>query len=348
MKRTIEENQIHTLLNYDFLYDELPCGIISFSPEGKVYGLNKTLSNWVNKEVGEIIAQGFKSILNRASLLYYNLILEPLLNLNSEVNEINLQLSSQGGEIEILFNAVSYRNLEGKVLLVHATLHRITDRKRYETELLLERRLEEEQRQKLEFVFNLVPIQIWTADPAGKILSMNQKVFEYFGNIDMLDAGEFSGVYLTDRDKALSDWKKSVASGKRFEREMRLLGVRGTPEWFLVRADPVRNHLGGVEMWFCCSVDINKQKLLQLANQNELSQHLSKAYKSLDENAERFLSIALSQSHMVRKPVANIIALVELIKDKPDEQQTAQLLDMLYESVNELDQMIKELTRRLQ
>mgnify|MGYP003578731095 CR=1 FL=1 len=160
MNRILEESQIPALVSNFGFYDELPCGVIAFNPDGKVYCANKTLSNWVGRELSDISAKGFKSLISKPSLLYYNLMLEPMLNLNQEVSEINLQLTGKEGNIDVLLNGIIYRNCENKVVMVQATLQRITNRKKYEVELLMERRRAEEQRLKLEFVLNLVPIQI--------------------------------------------------------------------------------------------------------------------------------------------------------------------------------------------
>jgi PAS domain-containing protein len=345
MSRILEDDQIPDYLQSNSFFDDVPCGLITFSPDGTIYSANKTLSTWLGVSQADIIANGFKSILSKGSLLYYNLVLDPLLRLKGEVHEINLQLVSQAHSVHVLLNAVCSRNSNGQVVLINGTMQKINNRKNYEIELLYEKRRAEEEQRKFEFIFNLVPIQIWTADPKGQVLSVNQKVKEYFANMDLQDASEFSGVFTEDRAKALSEWKKSIALGTRFEREIRLFGASLTPEWFLVCGEPFRNASGEIETWFCCSININKQKLLQMANQHELKLNLSTAYKELDESAERLSAIAANQSHMARKPLANILGLADLLQSETDPVESRQLLGMLLESVKELDVMIRKINK---
>ncbi|AXJ00711.1 PAS domain S-box-containing protein [Cyclonatronum proteinivorum] len=58
--------------------------------------------------------------------------------------------------------------------------------------------------------------------------------------------------------------------------------------------------------------------------------------------------IAWHQSHVVRRPVANILGVVDLIQNYPEEtlSQQAELLDMLKETTRELDEIVKDLVRK--
>lgn len=333
--------RVDEYLKKDFLYDELLCGFVSFGPDGKILSVNKTMATWVGIDFPEIQQRNFKSLMTKSSLLYYNMVIDPLLNLTSVVNEISLKFICEEGSFDALFNAESIKNEQGRLILINATVQKITDRKRYENELLHEKRYAEEETSKFEFLFNLAPNQIWTTDAKGQILTVNQKVRDYFGITQSADVYGLSGVYRKDRNKAFFVWKRCLSSGKKFEREMRLQGVKTTPEWFVVNAEPYYNKDGEIEMWFCSSTNINKQKLLQIANQAELKLSLSTAYKTLDENAELFVSIAVNQSHMVRKPLANILGLVKLLLEEDTNESSRNILDMLLESSEELDRMIK-------
>jgi light-regulated signal transduction histidine kinase (bacteriophytochrome) len=52
--------------------------------------------------------------------------------------------------------------------------------------------------------------------------------------------------------------------------------------------------------------------------------------------------IAWIQSHKVRKPLANILALTDLIKKNANEEDKL-IIKMLSDSSNELDQVVKEI-----
>jgi len=341
----LEKEQISEFLKHSNIYDELPCGCVSFSPEGTILAANKTFANWTEKNVAELLGKSLKSLLSKASLLYYNLFIDPLFRLKGFAEEINLQFLSEEGKFDVLFNGKAYKDNSGTIVLIIATVIKISDRKKYEVELLAEKRNAEQQKSKLQFLIDLVPIQIWATDPQGKVQSMNLQIEEYFGDFNVENASYFLGVYEPDREVAFMDWQNSIKLGKRYERELRLVGLSSNPEWFLVRAEPYFNSNDEIDMWFCCSININKKKLLQIANQKELSSNLSSAYKTLDHHEAKFSSIALSQSHMVRKPLANILGLIDVLKDHPEPDDFSMMMNMLYESVEELDMMVKKISK---
>jgi PAS domain S-box-containing protein len=346
------DQDLNAYISKDFLYDELPCGFISFKPDGTILSVNKTLLQWVGLAATAIPGQSFKTLLTKSSMLYYNLVIEPLLNLKPTVNEINLKFNSQNRPFDALLNAVSYKNAEGNLIVINATVQKITDRKQYENELLSEKRraeqekqLAEEEQRKFEFLFNSVPNQIWTADPNGRVLKMNDKLRHYFGTLDISQEEDSIGVFIDDRNKVLDVWKNCLATGKKFERELRLYGASKVPEWFLVYAEPYYHLNGEIDMWFGSNTNINKQKLLQIANQQELKLHLSAAYEQLSEKSELLVSIANTQSHMVRKPLANILGLAALLNKNSMDTEAENILSLLLQSVKELDEMVRQTSK---
>ncbi|MFD2148350.1 hypothetical protein [Mucilaginibacter antarcticus] len=54
--------------------------------------------------------------------------------------------------------------------------------------------------------------------------------------------------------------------------------------------------------------------------------------------------IGFIQSHLVRKPLANIIALTALIEQDLTDERSSQLCKMLTQSAGELDQMIRDIS----
>jgi len=338
----MKNKAMNRYLKKDFLYDELLCGFVSFSPDGQILSINKTMASWVGINFQEVQVLNFKSLMTKSSMLYYNMVVDPLLNLKSVVSEISLKFSGSDGSFDALLNAESYKNEQGKLILINATVQKITDRKRYENELLREKRHAEEEKRKYEFLFNSAPNQIWTTDAEGKILTVNERVKDYFGITEVTDVYGLSGIFREDRQKYQTLWRHSLANGTAFQGEIRLQGIANIPEWFMITAEPYSDKDGKIEMWFFSSTNINKQKMLQIASQTEQKISLSNAYKTLADNQERFVSIAMNQSHMIRKPLANILGLVQLLSDEDASPEFKNLLNMLLVSVEELDTMIKQ------
>ena len=338
-------NQVDRYLQKDFLYDELPCGFVSFSPDGRILSINKTLATWLETDFTELKGRNFKTLMTKSSVLYYNMVVAQLLHVNKTVNEISLKFLTQDGFFDALMSAKSYQDDQGNVFLINAAIQKISERKRYENELLYEKRHAETERRKFEFLFNSAPNHIWTTDPEGKILMINQRIKDYFNLEHHADPYGIFTIWPADREKWLNKFNSCLSSGKVFERHIRLLGVSGFPEWFLIRAEPFYNEEGVIELWFYSGTNINKQKLLELATQDDLKSSLSSAHKTIDKNAELFVSIAMNHSHMVRKPLANILGLVKLMQMENLEGDLKTLLELLLESTEELDSMIKKLNQ---
>jgi signal transduction histidine kinase len=75
---------------------------------------------------------------------------------------------------------------------------------------------------------------------------------------------------------------------------------------------------------------------------------LSSANKRIDENKEQFFKIAMNQSHMIRRPLANMLGLLTILKDvnMPDEAEN--LMKLLELSAQDLDKLIKEVVDHTQ
>ncbi len=326
----------------EFLYQEAPCGLISFNTEGKIIRVNQTFCNWLGRTADDVHGLKFTSLLTTAGNMYYKVVIESLLNLQGYVNEINFSFVHPDGNFDALFNAISYKNEQGQLLMVNATILKITDRKKYETELLLAKRHAEDEKRRFEFLSNTIPNLFWTTLPSGEVDFVNQRVKDYFNTSDLERLTNFEGVVEEDREFSIRTWKKCLETGKVFDKEVRIQGEGREPEWHSIRIEPYVNASGEIEMWFGSSTNIHKKKILQLANYSSLAESLTEAQKTIDQNKEVLTEIAITQSHMIRKPLANIIGLINLLNDIPQQEEALVLLELLKVSAAELDLRINE------
>lgn len=202
----------------EFIFNEAPIGFISFEPNGNIVKGNGTFYSWFQKTEAELSSENFFKLLTKGSALYFQMVITPLLNLRSYSNEINLTFISDEENFDALFNTRAYKDEQGKIILINAYLLKIIDRKKYEAELLLAKRMAEES--------------------------------------------------------------------------------------------------------------------------------LNSAKKIIDENNEQFIKIAMNQSHMIRRPLANMLGLLAILKDinMPDEGEN--LIKLLELSAEELDTLIKEVVKQ--
>jgi PAS domain S-box-containing protein len=104
-----------------------------------------------------------------------------------------------------------------------------------------------------------IPLMVWTADAAGGVDFVNQRVLEYTG----LDAHALEGwgwesvVHPDDRDKCRVAWERALAAGERSENEMRLRRADGEYRWHHSSGVPVRGRNGRVLRWFGIATDVD-------------------------------------------------------------------------------------------
>ncbi|WP_400190437.1 ATP-binding protein [Hymenobacter sp. B81] len=133
------------------LYERAPCGYCSCLPDGTLVKLNQTLLNWLGYTREELVArQGLQQLLTMGGRLHYEMHCVPRLLLHGEVRELSYLLRRRdGSSLPVLLNATLRRDADGQPLLLRATLFDITERRKYEQELLRARAQAEEQREQL-------------------------------------------------------------------------------------------------------------------------------------------------------------------------------------------------------
>ncbi|MFC7666386.1 PAS domain S-box protein [Hymenobacter humi] len=135
--------------NLDDLYEHAPCGYCSCLPDGTLVKLNQTLLGWLGYRREELVArQSLQQLLTIGGRLHYEMHGVPLLLLQGHVREMSYSLRGKDGRtIPVLLNAVLLRGANDEPLVVRVTLFDITDRRKYEQELLRTKAQAEEQRE---------------------------------------------------------------------------------------------------------------------------------------------------------------------------------------------------------
>jgi len=84
-------------------------------------------------------------------------------------------------------------------------------------------------------------------------------------------------------------------------------------------------------------------RLVLASNITERTEYL----KTLEIQNKKLTEIAWTQSHIVRAPLARIMALIDLIKNYPElNEENEELLGYIFTSAVELDEVITEISRK--
>jgi PAS domain S-box-containing protein len=169
------------------LYENAPCGYLSTLPDGTLIKVNQTLLRWTGYTREELLGRRFQDLLTRGGRIFHETHYAPLLRMQGAVSEINLDLVDKAGQaLPTLLNSTLLKDAAGAPLLVRTTLFHITDRKKYERELVAARKkAEEAARAKADFL-SMVSHEIRT--PMNAIIgiahllqetSLSARQFEY-------------------------------------------------------------------------------------------------------------------------------------------------------------------------
>jgi serine/threonine-protein kinase RsbW len=134
------------------LYEHAPCGYLSTLPDGLIVKVNQTFLTWTGHRREDLVGRRrFQDLLTAGGRIYHETHYAPLLQMQGAVREIAVEVvRADGGRLPMLVNSVLRRDPEGAPLLVRTTAFDVTDRKRYERELLAARDRERAARERNE------------------------------------------------------------------------------------------------------------------------------------------------------------------------------------------------------
>ncbi|MEO8694179.1 MAG: SpoIIE family protein phosphatase [Acidimicrobiales bacterium] len=121
------------------LYQRAPCGYLSTTPEGTIVSVNETLAALSGYRVDELVGRRtFASLLTAGGRIYHETHYAPMLQMQGVAREIALDIiCADGRRLPVLVNSILERGPDGRARLIRTAVFDATDRRRYETELLL-------------------------------------------------------------------------------------------------------------------------------------------------------------------------------------------------------------------
>jgi PAS domain S-box-containing protein len=114
-----------------------------------------------------------------------------------------------------------------------------------------------ESEERYRYVTDLVPDQIFTIGPDGRIDYMNERTAAFLGRgVDEVAERWLDLHHPDDSLHVQTTWSNAMHAGEPVEVESRMLGADGEYHWILTRAIPQRGDGGGIVRWFCSGTDI--------------------------------------------------------------------------------------------
>jgi signal transduction histidine kinase/CheY-like chemotaxis protein len=120
------------------LYEDASCGYMSIAVSGNILKVNRTLASWLGRDRDQLL-QGtrFGDLVPIGARIFLDTHFFPLLHMHGHAREIAVDLYDVNRRIvPVLINAELKRDATGIARVIRLTLFNVTDRRRYELELL--------------------------------------------------------------------------------------------------------------------------------------------------------------------------------------------------------------------
>ncbi len=181
--------------------------------------------------------------------------------------------------------------------------------------------------QKLESILNSTDESFYMLDKNMRILSFNlgaKNATKLFYGIDLYEGYDFSRQLLDGTVEEFTTQFNEALAGKKSVVENKLTFPTGREVWFRLSMAPAHDaslHIFGVIVSF---VNIDLQKRSQ----------------------QKLKEIAWLQSHNIRSPLTNILALTNLLSIENASSDNADIIKMLKTSAEELDAVVKDVVAK--
>ena len=182
-------------------------------------------------------------------------------------------------------------------------------------------------------ILNKINSSVIMSDPQGKITWVNPAFCELTGYAIEEAIGQKHTDFLTGAgtdSTRVEQMNLAIDRQKSFSAELQNYTRSAEEYWVTLNLSPIFDVKGDLECYISVETDITarKDKEAELERQNE-----------------KLKVVSWLNSHQIRRPVASILGLAQLMKITEDEHEREELLDMLYQCTIELDEIIHQINK---
>ena len=303
------------------LYEMAPCGYLTTAIDGRIVKVNRTLTEWLGYEAGELTSgKRFVDVLTVGGRIFYETHFNLLLRMQDSVNEIALDLVCKDGRVfPTLLNARQKRNEAGEPVLNRFTIFNATERRMYERDLLAARDL-------LQTTLFSIGDGVIATDAEGRITFMNPMAERLSGwTEDSAKGKQIEEVLLLVKEGTSERIENPITHALRtssavgLENHTELISTEGTRFTVDDSASPIRDAngttIGGVLVFRDVTERRRTEKELE-DTYRELEAKASELRRS-NEDLSQFAYVA---SHDLRSPLNTVVQFAQLLERKYGEQ----------------------------
>jgi PAS domain S-box-containing protein len=184
------------------------------------------------------------------------------------------------------------------------------------------RKKAESSEQRISFLLDAIPQQVWTVSPAGILQYVNKIMCDDLGKDaeNLILDGWQQYLHPEDFRRCMHKYLSAIKSGQEYVDEFRILFRDGKYHWHLGKLVPFYEK-GKIELWLGTNTNIDFQK------SNEIKK-------------DEFFSIA---SHELKTPLTTIKALNQLLKNTTSPEKINSFINKSSESILRLERLIDDL-----
>jgi len=237
--------------------DNWPCGLVVIDEAGQIHHINATLKRWLSVE-GDLPSLRFIDILSRASRIYFETHLRPLLLINGEFSEVSIDLERRDGTRVSVFINGSATLADGQMVEAHFSMFQNEQRHAFERELVAKRRENDE----FKSLVRSSPHAIVSVDASSIIQAWNPAAEQLFGFSETEAIGQrFDRLLVPPQDlTAVADDLKSIAAGNTIRSETERLHKDGRRIHVERSVATIRNDMQEFSGFVATYSDISERK----------------------------------------------------------------------------------------